>query len=204
MSRITEQLIKAANSSAENDTSINAAKRSFESDAAAKRFFETASLNLRRIDIWNKCGSASEYAIFNAAGSDVGKDPIEKGVFIRIYLQSTGKCDWVRVVSVQEDEDEIVITVRPSYDPTRQPPDTSVVSHFFSHEATNNFCLVRDGTSVSFYVIGIGEKQNIRDAGGVVEAARNVAAANLGYYLGIQNAEWKTFCDTFLKIAGEE
>jgi hypothetical protein len=204
MSKITEQLIKAANSSAQNDTSINAAKRSFESDAAAKRFFETASLSLRRIDIWNKCGTASDYALFNAAGSDVGKGPIEKGHFIRIHLQATGKYDWVRVISVQEDEDEIVITVKPSYDPTRQPPDTSVVSHFFSGDATNNFCLVRDSTSVSFYIIGIGEKQNVSEAGGVVEAARNVAAANLGYYLGIQKAEWKTFCNTFLEIAGEE
>jgi hypothetical protein len=201
MPRITEELIKAANSSAENDTSLNSAKRSFDNAEEARSFFETASSKIHSIDIWNECGTASEYAVFSESGQPAGSI-IEEGRFIRIYLTASGKYDWVRVVSIKQSEDETVITVKPTYDPTQDPPDKSVVSHFFSDESTNNFCLMWDGSAVSFYIVGIEEKQNTDKVSGIVETARNVAAANLGYYSGVQKAEWKMFCSKFLEIAG--
>jgi hypothetical protein len=202
MRHITEELIKAAKSAAEDNTSLNGSKRTFDSERDAADFFSRASTSVIDIDIWNKCGSASDYALFDRSGQSVA-GPIENGVFIRIHLAATGKYDWVRVINVQRDTSEVVITVKPSFDPTRQPADPAVISHFFSEESTNNFCLLLDGKSVSFYVIGIGEKQNTDHSGGLVETVRNAATANLGYYLGIQKAEWKQFCRTFLEIAGQ-
>src|SRR5213082_2335718 len=106
MTHITEELIKAANSAAENDTSLNGSKRTFDSELEAADFFRHASTRIRDIDTWNKCGSASDYALFDEAGKAAGQ--IQNGVFIRIQLAATGKYDWVRVVNVQEDAIEVV------------------------------------------------------------------------------------------------
>ena len=201
MPHITEKLIQAANSSTENDTSLNSAKRTFDTEDQAAGFFEALAPKLLNINIWNECGTASEYAVFNEDGALAGPD-FGEGQFIRIYLTATAKYDWVRVMKIHRADDEAVVTVKPTYDPTQNPPEKSVISHFFSDEATNNFCLLRDDKSVSFYIVGIGEKQNTGQAGGLVETVRNVAAANLGYYLGIQKAEWKMFCSKFLELAG--
>ena len=58
--------------------------------------------------------------------------------------------------------------------------------------------------TVGFYVIGLREKQNTDRSGGIVESARNVAAANLGYYLGIQKSVWKEFCTNMLQSDGRD
>jgi hypothetical protein len=93
-----------------------------------------------------------------------------------------------------------VLTVKPSFDPTEKAADKESTSHFFTNEATNNFCLQRDEKSILFYVIGLHEKTNLGETENALETARNAAVANLGYYLGIQKAEWKTFCRNFLEI----
>ena len=201
MPSVTEELIKAANSSAENDTSLNSAERSFDTEGEAAGFFRTAVPMLFDIEMWNECGTASEFAVFDEDGEPAGPK-FGEGRFIRIYLKATAKYDWVRVQKIHRSDDEAVVTVKPTCDPTQKPVDKSVISHFFSDEATNNFCLTKDRRSVSFYVVGIGEKQNTTQTGGMVETLRNVAAANLGYYLGIQKAEWKMFCVKFLELAG--
>ncbi len=202
MHRSTEELIKAANSSTENDTSLNSAKRSFLTEEEARGFFESARQSLLDIKVWDQCGKASNYVLFDENGTELSNSEIKEGLFIRIHLKATGKFDWVRVTNIHREQNELVITVKPAHDPTQQSPDVSVISHFFDESATNNFCLQSDGRSVSIYVIGIGEKQNTANADGLIETARNVATANLGYYLGIQKAEWKSFCTTFLEIAG--
>jgi hypothetical protein len=201
MPRITEELLRAANSSPENNTSLNSAKRTFGNESESAAFFGKASEKLRDVEVWNECGTSSEFASFTDDGHPAG-NTIEENGFIRIYLKASGKYDWVRVISIRHEDDEAVITVKPSYDPTQDPPDRSVISHFFSDEATNNFCLIREGSSVSFYIVGIEERQNLEKTDGVAETIRNAAAANLGYYLGVQKAEWKMFCSRFLEIAG--
>jgi hypothetical protein len=60
-----------------------------------------------------------------------------------------------------------------------------------------------DGHVVSIYVIGINERQNVSETGGVVESVRNAATANLGYYLGIQKGVWNEFCANFLRTDEE-
>src|SRR6476469_1566783 len=43
---------------------------------------------------------------------------------------------------------------------TDKEPDKNVTSHFFTSDATNNFCLEKRDAVVSFYVIGLSEKTN--------------------------------------------
>jgi hypothetical protein len=193
-----EDLLKAANSSKKGDTSINVAKRVFLQQADCDSLFRQTRSNLLDIREWNKNSSATSYELFNELGREVETAPISVGHFIQIGLYGSGKYDWVRVISILDDDDEFVLTVKPSWDPTQKPVDTASISHFFGPEATNNFCVQRAGKSVAFYVIGLNEKQNTKFTDGLIESARNAAVANIGYYSGLQKAVWKQFCSNFL------
>jgi hypothetical protein len=96
------------------------------------------------------------------------------------------------------------VTIKPSHDPTDKDSDKDATSHFFTSDATNNFCLEKRDAVVSFYVIGLSEKTNTDETENLVERARNVAVANIGSYFGIQKGEWKTFCRKFLRLTDEE
>lgn len=200
MSGKIQNLLEQANHSAAEDSSVNQAKRIFSDESAAKNYFLETKNRLRDLSNWSEKSTPSNYELFLETGEVPASKLIEAGKFIRIGVVGAGKYDWVRVIGVHEAEDEFVITVRPSFDPTDQSPDKTETSHFFKSEATNNFCLLRDDKSVAMYVVGLDEKANVREAGNPIEAARNVAAANLGYYLGFQKAMWTEFCARMLEI----
>ena len=194
-----QDLLEQANSSAEGDTSVSFAKRSFISEIECSNFFDKVKQRLLIIDEWDRNSSPSSDKLYDSTGREIGGEPIAVGNFIRITLHGSGKHDWVEVESIYEAPPEFIITVKPSYDPTANSQDKTVISHFFVSEARNNFCLQNDGKTLSMYVIGLGEKQNTESTGGVIETIRNAATANLGYYLGIQKATWTEFCSNFLK-----
>lgn len=193
-----ENLLEQANSSIEGDTSVNFAKRNFAGEDEARSFFSAVKSRLLDLANWSENSSPSEYALFDEHGTEITGEQIDVGKFIRITVRGSGKYDWVRVTNIHETPNEFVITVKPSYDPTADPVDPTVISHFFGIEAINNFCIQLDGKTLALYVIGIGEKQNTANTGGALETARNVATANLGYYLGLQKAMWTEFCNNFL------
>ncbi len=198
-----QSLLEAANSSPDNDASVNIAKRVWIDDAESSSFFAIARARMFQIDEWNKNSSATVYALFDESGKISSSQPISVGKFIRIGLSGGGKYDWVRVVQITDEPDEVVISVKPSFDPTEQPPKRSAISHFFSLEAENNFCLQKHEKTVSFRVIGLNEKQNNQFTEGLIESARNAAIANFGYYSGLQDKVWKQFCTNIL-LADEE
>lgn len=199
-----EKLLEAAKSSAETDTSINLAKRQFVEEDGAIDFFKATRGRLFRIDEWKKNSSVTDYDLFDQSGGQINGDPIAVGRFIRIALYGSGKYDWVRVSSITDEPNELVITVKPSFDPTLTPRDPSSISHFFSPEATNNFCLQLNEKVVAFYVIGLNEHQNTSFTDGLIEAARNAAVANVGYYSGLQKDVWKEFCSNVLQTDDEK
>ena len=199
-----ESLLKAANSSPTPNTSVNFAKRVFLDEEECRRFFETARANLFRIDEWSKNSSATNYALFEETGEESADPTISVDRFIRINLYGGGKYDWVRVISITEEPDEVILTVKPTFDPTQPPEDAAETSHFFGPEATNNFCLQRHEKTLAFYVIGLNENQNTAFTGGLIESARNAAVANIGYYTGLQKAVWKQFASNFLRTDEEK
>lgn len=198
-----QRLLEAANSTAETDSSINLAKRQFVEESDAAGFFADRRQALFRIEEWKKNSSVTDYDLFDQNGQPAA-GPIGVGAFIRIALYGSGKYDWVRVIDVTDKDGEVIITVKPSYDPTSEPVDTNSVSHFFAPEATNNFCLQLNEKVVAFYVIGLNEHQNTRFTDGLIESARNAAVANVGYYSGLQKAVWKEFCSSFLSTDEEK
>lgn len=196
-----EQLLKSANSSEDGDTSVNSARRHFTDAANAAGFFREVCDRLSRIEEWNKNSSVTEYELFGPGRED-GR--IKVGSFIRIKLYGSGKSDWVRVLSITDEPEEMVMTVKPSYDPTDEPVDESLTSHFFGPEATNNFCVQLNEKAVTMYVIGLNEIQNTRFTDSLIESARNAAVANVGYYSGLQKTIWKQFCKNFLQTDEED
>lgn len=198
-----EALLKAANSSTDNDTSVNVVKRTFLKDDDCAAFFEMTKANLLRIEEWNENSSVTSYELFDGSGRSDASGLIAESKFIRIALYGSGKYDWVRVLKISDETDELVITVKPSYDPT-DGSDRSSISHFFGPEAENNFCVQRIDNAVAFYVIGLNEKQNTKFTDGLIETARNAAVANVGYYSGLQKSVWKDFAANFLRTDEEK
>lgn len=186
-----------------NTSSVSFAKRTFSDENQAEAFFLEVKEKLLNLENWNKNAGLSSFELFDENGDVKADKAICNDDFERISLKGSGKYDWVKVIDIYEDENEFVITVKPTYDPTGDNPDKTKVSHFFTDKATNNFCLQNDDKSVALYVIGLNEKQNVSETENVIETTRNIAVANLGSYLGIQKGEWTTFCENFLSSQKE-
>ena len=194
----TEGLLRQTDDVAKDESSINYAERQFDDEMTAESFFNELKEKLGDISHWNHKSGLSSYELFDEGGDFSSGKCIKRGAFIKITLHGSGKNDWVRVEDICDFGREMIITLRPTYDPTGDPPQTGRISHFFSAEAINNICAFRQDRSVFLYVIGLNEKLNSGRSSGIIETARNALVANVGYYLGIQKAEWTKFCNSFL------
>ncbi len=199
-----QYLLQEANSQDSNENSVSFAKRDFTTLEKAQTAFLRLKEKLLNLDNWSENSGLSSYELFDENGNVRPDKTLAADSFIRIALTGSGKYDWVKVIEIYEAEDEFVIIVNPTFDPTGDNPDKTSTSHFFSAEATNNFCLLQNDKSVDFYVIGINEKQNSGETENTLEIVRNVAVANLGSYLGIQKSVWTKFCENFLSSVAEE
>lgn len=192
-------LIEQAKTDTEEKTSIASARRVFSDETEAKAAFKSFGEKLLRIELWNHESGISSFALFNETGDKSDDRPAKTGDFMCAELKGTGKADWLKIIQIHEAEDEMILTVQPTYDPTEKSPDKSVTSHFFTDDSTNNFCLQLNGAKINMYVIGLNEISNTADTNNLIESARNLATANLGHFLGVQKAEWTTFCENFLE-----
>ena len=186
-----------------NESSVSSAEKTFSDETEAARFFSMLRTKILRIDEWNKHAMLSEFWLFDENGKERQNGILEVGAFIRISLKGSGKYDWVKIINIDETANEFIITVKPTFDPTADELDKTVISHFFTDEATNNFCLLKDGKKISFYVIGLNEKQNTSETKNALETVRNVAV-NAAAYVGIQEGEWEKFCHSFLEDTAKD
>ncbi len=198
-----QDLLKQAESQAEmtpQESSVTCVNRTFSNDSEAENFFDNLTQKLLCIKEWNAKSGLSSYELFDESGKASHRKQAIIGDFIRLTLHGSGKSDWVKIHDITDAPNEIVLTVKPFFDPTAEQPDETVTSHFFTSDATNNFCVERMDKTINFCVIGLSEKTNTEETKGFVETIRNFAAANIGSYFGIQKAEWKTFCENFLEL----
>lgn len=194
----TDELLNQANLD-ENHSSFSSAEKTFSGEAEAAQIFSVLKAKLLNINEWNAHSLLSTFGLYDENGQRLQTEKLSVGIFMQIALKGTVKYDWVRVIDIYEAAaDEFIITVKPTFDPTADEIDKSVVSHFFTDESTNNFCLLRRADTVALYVIGLNEKLNTRETKNALEAARNVAV-NLGSYLGVQRGEWEKFCHHLLE-----
>lgn len=195
---LLEQVARQNDSETAEDSSAASGKRVFQTVAEAGEMFSRLHEKLFHIEHWNSCSEISSFELFSANGIASPEKTAALGDFIKITLPGSGKDDWVKIVEIHESPDETILTVQPSYNPTAKQNEAAT-SHFFTSDATNNFCLQRKDATINFHVIGLNEKTNTEETGGVLETARNYATSNLGCFLGIQKAQWETFCRNFLE-----
>jgi hypothetical protein len=167
----------------------------FASEDEAKQFYKLAQQRLLQVHRWQEwagAGSAS-FALTDAAGNVVNRNPMP-GDHFKIDIPGPGPrtgdgFDWVRVeaVEISEASDCTIIRVRPATSPLNNHED---VAHFFSEEATSNFVVQRDGTTVSAEVHGRNEKPNTA-AEKVVDKVRNTAVAT-GAVTAFSKLQWKS------------
>lgn len=201
---LLEKAAAAAEFSEDKMSSIACATRKFSGEPEARKIFGELKEKLFRVERWNADSGLSSFELFDESGKRAAEKTAKVGDFIRLTLTGSGKSDWVKIINVSETEDETILTVQPSYNPTETEPNRTVTSHFFTTESTNNFCLQIKGDTLNVYVIGLDEKSNTEATNNFVEAARNVVTANVGHYLGIQKGEWTTFCENFLETGERE
>lgn len=193
----TIQMLLEQASINENNSSVSKSETHFSNQEEIRQRFTEYKKCLLDLTCWNKAGNLSSYQHFKENGEKTD-DKISENSLIRISLKGTGKYNWVKVVGLTDNEDEFILTFQPTYDPTAENP--KIVSHFFTAEARNNFCLQLKDTKIVFYIIGLNEKQNLAPTSDFVEAIRNWVTANVGSYLGLQREEWTTFAQNFLQL----
>ena len=204
MSDKTVNLLAEAERAADRESSVNFAERRFADAPTARFFFTKLKQKILQIREWQANSGLSGYEHFDANGERQTEKPLANGEFIRVTLPGSGKSDWIKIIEINDASDEFVLTVEPSPDPTDKKSEKKTVSHFFSGGSTNNFCLRIENNVVKFYVIGLHERTNVDETAGTLETVRNFAAANLGYYLGVQKMEWKSFVNNFLEKSDSE
>lgn len=196
----TDALLESARLN-EKHSSVSSAEQDFADEGKAAEVFSAVKRMLLSLDEWNEHAMLSSFALFDRNGNETAENDFSVENFMRISLKGAMKYDWVKIADIYEAENEFVITVKPTFDPTEEKRDENVTSHFFTDEAENNFCLVRKSHRIGLYVIGLHEKMNSAETGGSLETIRN-AAVNLGSYLGIQTSEWEKFCHHLLDDVG--
>lgn len=196
---LLEQAARQADSPIGEGSSINSATRIFPTAAEVEKAFNDLREKLFHIEHWNECSGVSSFELFDKDGNSQPEKKVADGDFIKITLPGSGKSDWVKIIEIYNSPDEVVLVIQPSLNPT-DAESKETTSHFFTGDSTNNFCLQRKNAKIIFYVIGLNEKTNTQDTNGILETVRNFATSSIGHYFGIQKAQWKTFCENFLKI----
>lgn len=195
---LLERAARQSDSATPGSSSIAKATRPFSTAEEAEKAFPLLRNRLFHIGHWNDYSEISSFALFDNNGKLQQDKLAAVGDFIKVKLPGSGKDDWIKIVEINESPNEIILTVQPSHDPTDEK-DKQATSHFFTRGSTNNFCLQRAAAKINFYVIGLNEQTNTEETSGIL-SARNLATANLGYFLGIQKTQWETFCRNFLEF----
>jgi len=194
---IVPQQATGAQSNTESRTSFNTVEE-------AQTFFETVKNRLLHVSQWHQLAGkgTAEFELTDAQGNVVARTP-QKGDHLKIDIPGPGPqtgdgFDWVRVEAVEETKDGevecLAMRVRPATNPQNEKED---VAHFFSDEATSNFVVKREGTTITAAVYGRNEKPNT-DAEKVVDKARNTAVAT-GAVGGFSKLQWKSLVNGFVK-----
>lgn len=180
------------------------ARRGFESVSEAQSFYETVRERLRNVNGWQGLAGAAtaHFQLTDARGVEVDR-PVQPGDHFKIDVPGPGSAsgegfDWVRVEAVEEGTQEgspfTLIRVRPATNPNNERPD---VAHFFSDDATSNFLVRREGTTVIAAVHGRNEKPNAK-ADSLLDKARNLLFGG-GAIAGASKLQWKALVEGLVR-----
>lgn len=161
--------------------------------------FQDACERLLDVNHWHEYAGkgTAAFQVTDEKGEDT-EGAIRNGYYFKIDIPGPGSVsgegfDWVRVEAIdsssnpEEDWESIAVRVRPASNPNNERED---IAHFFSDEATSNFVLRRNGTTITAGVYGRNEVPNT-SAENILDKTRN-AAVGLTAASGLSLVQWKS------------
>lgn len=150
-------------------------------EKTASVFFELVKNRLQHVNSWSVIAGklSAEFQLVNKEGLEVFRK-VKEGDYLRVDIMgpggtSGGGYDWVMIEQLYDDEEgqEFGFRVRPASHPTalRAIPD-----HFYDHDSTSTFLVVRDGRKVMVTISDRNTKANARGKN-VVDIVRNRVVA---------------------------
>lgn len=170
-----------------------ASQNDFPDEATAKKEFERAKKKLFNVNKWSELpGFSSEFKLHNDRGELRSVEKPELGDYVLINLPGPAPENWVKVVSLKEEEDMAEFVVSPSEDPKNK--NTKEIKHFFVDEATSTFRVLRDQNSIFAFEIGRNIAVNNKGEEAGDRKAINTLIAG-GGWIGFQKFQWKKLTD---------
>jgi hypothetical protein len=172
----------------------------FATEEESKQFFQIAKKRLLDVNHWHKiAGNATaDFQLTDEEGKPVNRTAKE-GDHFKIDIPGPGSItgegnDWVKIESIQEDENYIGIRVRPASNPTKERKD---IAHFFNDNSTSSFIIKKEGKKITAGVYGRNEKPNTKTET-VVDKIRNATVAT-GAISGFSKLQWKSLVNGLIE-----
>jgi hypothetical protein len=172
----------------------------FATEEESKQFFQIAKKRLLDVNHWHKiAGNATaDFQLTDEEGKPVNRTAKE-GDHFKIDIPGPGTItgegsDWVRIESIQDDENYIGIRVRPASNPTNERKD---IAHFFNDNSTSSFIIKKEGKKITAGVYGRNEKPNTKTET-VVDKIRNATVAT-GAISGFSKLQWKSLVNGLIE-----
>jgi hypothetical protein len=172
----------------------------FATEEESKQFFQIAKKRLLDVNHWHKiAGNATaDFQLTDEEGKPVNRTAKE-GDHFKIDIPGPGSItgegnDWVKIESIQKDENYIGIRVRPASNPTNERKD---IAHFFNDNSTSSFIIKKEGKKITAGVYGRNEKPNTKTET-VVDKIRNATVAT-GAISGFSKLQWKSLVNGLIE-----
>jgi hypothetical protein len=173
-------------------------------ETEARALFQAVKQKLLAVNRWHDWAGAlsAKFQLTDNQGHEVERKP-EQGDFFKIDIPAPGiqtgeGYDWVQIEEIVEDTNEadecVSVRVRPASSPVNNKED---VAHFYTHEATSNFIVRREGSKVTAGVYGRNEKPNVKEADTLIDKVRN-AIVGAGGVTGFSKLQWKALVSGLL------
>jgi hypothetical protein len=170
----------------------------------AEMLFRSAKEKLLQVNQWRDIakGLSAEFRLIDASGKAIAETP-QKGYYFKIDIPGPGSAagkgyDWVQIEDIETkengDEESIVITVRPSSDPTS---DNNETAHFYSEKSTSSFVVYRKGSTVTAAILDRNTKPNTENVE-LKDKLRN-ALVGAGGILAFSKLQWQNLTDGLLQ-----
>ncbi len=167
----------------------------------AREAFRRSKEKLFDVNLWSQMpGITSEFKLFGPNGSQKTGKSVSIVDYILINLPGPVPENWVKVISLVDQEELAEFVVSPSEKPQEGNLNDEKVAHFFKEEATSTFRIKREGRLLFAYEIG--KEENINNEG--KEASNrdwiNTLMAE-GGWLGFQKIQWKNLTEYLVHLS---
>lgn len=162
-------------------------ENTYENLELAKKAFRRSKAKLFNVNNWSRLsGLTASFELHKNNGSPVKSKKLREGDYIKIQLPGPVPENWVRVINISETSKIASFVVSPSEDPRNKDGE---IEHFFIKEATSEFKVEINGSTIKAYEIG--KNEGINNAG--YEAGKRELINTLiaeGGWAGFQKFQW--------------